>query len=107
MTRHGWTPAELAVRAGVDPGTVRDFVNGERWPQTKSRSAIEDALEVGRGTLELVARGMYDPTPEPQGDAVEKAIFGSQLTRANAHRLVGIYYGMLEDQERGAERGSA
>lgn len=107
LARHGWSPAELAMRAGVDPGTVRDFLNGERWPQQKSRTAIENALDLGRGTLELVARGIAGTDPEPHGDAVEMAIFGSRLTRANQHRLVGIYYGMLEDQERGAERGSA
>lgn len=106
MARRGWGVETLAQAGGVDPGTVRDFIYGTRWPQQRSRLAIEKALEISPGGLELIAKGLDDPVG-PDADPVKRAIFASRLTLSNAHRLVGIYYGMLEDQERGAERGSA
>lgn len=105
MARRGWGPGQLALHAGVDQSTIRTFVNGESWPWATKRAAIEDALGLGRGTLELVARGMVEV--EEESDPVERAILGSRLTRANQHTLIGTYYGMLEDQQQQPERGSA
>lgn len=100
MSQRGWDQGDLALRSALDPATVRTFLRGETWPQSKKRRAIEDALEVGRGTLELVARGVAgDFEPELKGDPVERAINESELTRANKAKLIGAYYEMLDGQQ--------
>lgn len=90
----------LAHLAEVDPSTVRTFLDGETWPRTSSRQAIEKALGLELGMLTAAARGGV-----PAGrDAVKVAIEGSALTEANRLRLMATYLDMLDDQER---RGSA
>ena len=102
MARQGYTAAAVATLAGVDEGTVRSFVNGERWPWASKRAAIERVLGLKTGTFELVARGISErpARPEPEGDSVEVAIRQSDLTRANQHKLIGAYYEMLDEQGR-------
>ena len=34
MSARGWKPATLGEAAGVDYGTVGDFLNGRRWPKS-------------------------------------------------------------------------
>lgn len=99
--RQGLSVPGLALRAKIDPATVRDFLDGVRWPRSNTRQAIEDALGLGRGTFELVARGLADTNE----DEVERAIKSSALSRANQHRLLGAYYDMLEGQETTAGGG--
>lgn len=97
MAELGWNPARLTQEAGLDVATVRTMLNGETYPQTKKREAIEDALGVGRGTLDLMASGLLDE-PAEEGDEVELAIRRSELTRANQHKLIGSYYSLLDEQ---------
>lgn len=81
----------------LDPGTVRDFLRGERWPRGGTRRKIEDALDLDRGTLAMVADGW--PVAQ-QGDPVEAAIEASPtLSRAQKLRLRAVYVEMLEDVE--------
>lgn len=90
---------QLALRAGVDPSTVRTFLDGETWPRTSSRQAIEKALGLERGMLTFAAREAM-PTDR---DPVKVAIEGSALTEANRLRLIATYLDMLDSQEgRGA-----
>jgi hypothetical protein len=87
-------PQWLIRQTDLDPGTVADFLKGERWPRTATRSRIEDALGVDRGTLQMIADGWMD---EPQEDRVEAAIEASELlTRAQKLRLRAAYVDMLE-----------
>lgn len=46
-----WTQKELADRLGVRPQTVNKWVSGENSPPMERWTAIEDALEIDRGTL--------------------------------------------------------
>lgn len=91
----------LADRASLDPSTVRDFLEGTRWPHGTSRSRIEDVAGLPDGALEAAARNTYTPASDDV-DPVEAAIEASDLTRSNKFKLLGIYVDMLEQQE---ERG--
>lgn len=54
----------FADRAGVDPGTLRDFLDGTRWPQSKNRNKIERALGWPDGRITDLADGVT-PIEEP------------------------------------------
>lgn len=100
-SRLGWSAARLAEEADIDQQTVRDFMEGRRWPWLAKRQAMELAVGLEPGTLELAARGLL-PADE-HVDPVEEAIQNSALTRGNKAKLVGTYYDMLDEQQaRGA-----
>lgn len=96
--RKGVSTADLAERSSLDVATVRDFLEGRRWPRSGTRHAIEDVLGLPTGSFELVARG-FNQDDDADIDEVERAIKGSPLTRANQHRLIGLYFEMLEGQQ--------
>ncbi|WP_051712312.1 helix-turn-helix domain-containing protein [Spirillospora albida] len=62
----GLTQERLAERAGVTIKTVYNLEAGERWPQARTRSAIEDALRWRAGDLVRIAGG-----DEPLGAEAE------------------------------------
>lgn len=106
LANRGWDVRRLAAEARLSPETVQTFVVGEdgirTWPQRPKRAAIEHALGLGEGSLEMVARLMVKPPADEDDemDPVERAIRRSTLSRANQHRLIGEYFTMLEAQER-------
>ncbi|MQY08088.1 helix-turn-helix transcriptional regulator [Actinomadura macrotermitis] len=53
----GMTQERLAERAGVTVKTVYNLEAAERWPQARTRAAIEAALEWGPGDLSRIAEG--------------------------------------------------
>lgn len=55
--------AWLVRQTGSDPGTIGDFLNGNRWPKFKTQGRIEKALGWPAGTLTAVADG--DDPPDP------------------------------------------
>lgn len=57
MSERGWNIADLAREAGLDPGTVGDFINGPRWPQYATRSKISRALGWAANGLDQLADG--------------------------------------------------
>ncbi|MBA9004556.1 helix-turn-helix domain-containing protein [Thermomonospora cellulosilytica] len=69
----GLTQEQLAERAGVTVKTVYNLESGGRWPQARTRGAIEGALRWRPGDLVRIAEGQ-EPTPvepaEPDMDAV-------------------------------------
>lgn len=96
MSDRGVDVTTLSHQARVDPGTLRTFLDGQRWPWAKSRAAIEEALGIPSGAIELAARGILQ---EREGDPVERAIEASRLTRANKHKLIAAYIDLLDQQE--------
>ncbi|MDI1289365.1 MAG: helix-turn-helix transcriptional regulator [bacterium] len=74
------SPTELARKAGIDPGTVRDFLAGNRWPQMSKLAAIEDALGWATGSIDLLANGA-------DGDSI--------LTRLDDAPVTGSRKGVL------------
>ena len=67
----GWGIIELAARAGVDPGTVGDFAAGKRWPQTKTRGALELVLGWPAGSIARIADGAAPPDVRPSAQDAE------------------------------------
>lgn len=90
------SPTTMADAADVDAKTIRSLVSGERWPQLLQRDRIETALGWEPGTLQNMADGVY--AGDPEVDPVERAIEGSNLTRANKAKLLGMYYELLDGQ---------
>jgi transcriptional regulator with XRE-family HTH domain len=61
MTDLGWNTADLAREAGVDPGTVGDFLNGKiRSPQRATRAAISRALGWDADAIDQLRAGNPD-----------------------------------------------
>jgi hypothetical protein len=63
MAHLEWNNAQLVAIAGVDAGTVGDFLNGKRWPKIGTQGKIEKALGWSLGTLRSIAAGA--PVPDP------------------------------------------
>jgi hypothetical protein len=98
MADQGRDAAWLQAMTGFDNQTIKTFLAGETWPRTTKRQAIESVLQLALGTIERAALGLIEI--EPEGDPVERAIRSSRLTRGNTNKLVGIYYEMLDEQDR-------
>ncbi|SEG11512.1 Helix-turn-helix [Thermomonospora echinospora] len=58
----GLTQEQLAERAGVTVKTVYNLESGGRWPQARTRGAIEGALRWRAGDLVRIGEGR-EPTP--------------------------------------------
>jgi transcriptional regulator with XRE-family HTH domain len=50
-TRLGWTPADLAMRAGITAETVRALEHGETTPRTWTIKLLANALSCSAGWL--------------------------------------------------------
>jgi hypothetical protein len=50
----------FARAAGVDPGTLSDFIDGTRWPHAKTRTKIEQALGWDAGRITDLAEGVAE-----------------------------------------------
>lgn len=61
----GWNAADLASVAQVDPATVGDFLGARRWPQMKTRGALEKALGWPAGSIARIADGGAAPIVGP------------------------------------------
>lgn len=92
---HGWTREELALAAGKSPngvGRLETATQGPQGPYVKTVSAIEDALQVPRGTLQRVADGEdIDPMMVTMSETN-----GQVLDQVN--RLVGLVRESREEQ---------
>lgn len=53
----------FAEKAGIDPGTLGDFLDGTRWPQSKNRNKIERALGWDDGLIADLADGLVKAGP--------------------------------------------
>lgn len=68
----GETRTAFADRAGVDLGTLIDFLDGKRWAQAPTRAKIERALGWPAGRISDIQHGHTDPLTS--GSSVEDAI---------------------------------
>lgn len=59
----------FAKRAGVDPGTLAHFLDGNRWPQSRTTAKIEAALGWQSGhILDLVEGSTTHELPSESGN---------------------------------------
>lgn len=73
--------SDVARLSGVDVKTVRSFLDGERWPQQKSRAAISEALTWPANMIDRLADGTL---------GVEDAL---------GHVKIGDEHGLLPDAQ--------
>lgn len=52
VSRRGWSDSELARVAGLDVGTVSDFLAGSRWPRRQTLAKLDVALGWDAGSLD-------------------------------------------------------
>ncbi|GAA2586149.1 helix-turn-helix transcriptional regulator [Actinomadura fulvescens] len=76
----GLTQEQLAERAGVTVKTIYNLEAGERWPQARTRSAIETALEWRSGDLVRVGEGL-----EPARQETDMTVVLRELEELNAY----------------------
>lgn len=82
----GLTQERLAERAGVTVKTVYNLEAGERWPQARTRAAVEAALRWRAGDLVRIAGGDEPLGTEPEdarGELAELSAYFAEL-RADA-----------------------
>jgi len=96
LGRNGWNQTDLARAAGLDPGTLYDFMAGKRWPHVKTRSKIETALGMETGTIARVAEGetvgppAHDAAADlPVGAGVDPELL-TQLAQAEPEALEAV-----------------
>lgn len=106
----------FAEQAGLDPGTLGDYLNGKRKAQAPTRRKIEHALGWEPGRILDLER---DPDPGPVAEALEEAILADTrlLPEARAHLLNQLELllrlqaatppGFLEQQERRRQEAQA
>jgi len=92
----GWNQADLVRDAGIDNGTLGDFLAGRRWPQVRTRSRIETSLGMELGTIARIADGetvgppAQDPGSDlPVGSGVDPELL-TQLATANAEAIEAV-----------------
>lgn len=57
MGRRGWNNQQLMEAADLDRSTVSDFLEGKRWPQSRTLGAIERAVEWPVSTIAAMLEG--------------------------------------------------
>lgn len=67
MAEEGWDATDVAARGGLDVGTVRDFLNGDRWPRSSSQGKIEKGLDWPAGSIAIIEAGGDPPTVSADG----------------------------------------
>ncbi|GAA2085190.1 hypothetical protein GCM10009780_25020 [Actinomadura alba] len=89
----GLTQQGLADRAGVDIKTIYNLESGERWPQAKTRGALEAVLSWYPGDLQRIAEGgepvVYERPPsrrELLADYIRTRMDQLRLTWADVAR---------------------
>ena len=80
MSARGWNPAHLADTAGIDYGTVGDFLNGKRWPKLATLGRIDTALGWTPGTLAALGEEL-SPAPTPTVHALPSGELVAELAR--------------------------
>ena len=63
QAREGWNNAQLAKASSTDPATIRDFIDGSRWPKPPTLARIDAAMGWTPGTLAAIGEELLD---EPQ-----------------------------------------
>lgn len=73
LSRRGWTPAELARRAGLSTGTLSNILNGNRNPGPEVTLSIAKALGEPADKVFRLA-GILPRLPGSEDDQVIKEI---------------------------------
>lgn len=91
------TQPELAKLLNVSPKSVSNWEADRNHPRSRMGALVEI---FGPAVTDEAGEAIGD------GDQVVAAINASSLTRGRKAKLVGLYYDMLDDQERDEVRGA-
>ena len=97
MAHRRWNVADLAREAGIDPGTVGDFLSGTTWPQRSKQNAMEDALGLTGGTIAAAASGHLTRAGAVDLDELRRAVNGSTSLSGGAKAAI---LALLDVEER-------
>jgi hypothetical protein len=93
----------FAKRAGVDPGTLASFLDGTRWPQSRTLSKIEAAIGWAPGYIFDLAEGSTTTKIESDAGGGARILVESyqQLSPEDQRRVERIVAAFLvrDDQE--------
>lgn len=73
LDRLGWSQAELADRAKLDPGIISRALNGSRMPSVESLIAIANAMGI-RPERVMIGAGIFPPDPSQNPDELTEKI---------------------------------
>lgn len=85
---------KFAEKAGIDPGTLGDFLDGARWAQPRTRTKIEKALGWPAGLIMDIADGVLQEVPPPVFDVIH-AIRNDPNLLPEAREHLERQYGLL------------
>lgn len=74
LAHHERNTAWLVRQTEVDPGTIGDFLNGNRWPKFKTQGRIEKAIGWPAGTMTEIADGAEPPAVGGDGKDPETRV---------------------------------
>jgi predicted DNA-binding transcriptional regulator AlpA len=84
MGRRGWNIQQLIDASGLDRSTLGDFLDGKRWPQSRTLGAVEKALGWPVSSIALMLEGGDPPVG---GDPAPESAAGPLLTEATDEEL--------------------
>jgi lambda repressor-like predicted transcriptional regulator len=61
MGRRGWNIQQLIDESGLDRSTLGDFLDGKRWPQSRTLGAVERALDWPVSSIAMMLEGGDPP----------------------------------------------
>lgn len=104
LARRQWSRADLKTESGSDPETIQKFLDGERWPQDKTRAKIEKALGWEPGSIRLISLGRDIPSTTesvaPATDTEEEPTLlfrqPDELTNDEWRELIARTQGIVE-----------
>ena len=96
MGELGLTQRALAEQAGVDAKTLRDLLDGKRWPQAVTRGRLEQALGWTYGQLEDLAEGRVD-APGDEPGSPEAAILADRTLTASQKEALLVQLRVLRE----------
>lgn len=109
MGRRGWNIQQLMDESGLDRSTLGDFLDGKRWPQSRTLGAIERALDWPVSSIAQMLEGGEPPAvggdvkdPDTQDELLYRRPEG--LTDAEWERVKEESRGFIEWQIERAAR---
>lgn len=101
LNRRGWTPAELAKRAGVNTGTLSRVLNGERNAGPDLCRSLAKALDEPEEKVFRLA-GLLSPLPAGEDATLHELVeFAKQLSAQDRQEL--LQYARFRYQRRQEE----
>ena len=100
MGRRGWNIQQLIDASGLDRSTLGDFLDGKRWPQSRTLGAIERAFEWPAGAIAEMLEGGSPPVVGGDPEDAEPET-GSDLLYRRPDGLSDVEWERVKEESRG------